>query len=156
VAVAGTLAPEERAAPQPAQAWVPGDDSIYRLQPAGAAPPGHPRAPLDDPHAETPFAASFAERREAFLAHVRRAPTPTHIAGVFHELARLAAGGTPWVAVFEAALDHIDARRDCADFVMHAILRLLHQFPDHSALPQAFWARARASVIGFKYWPDES
>jgi hypothetical protein len=57
--------------------------------------------------------------------------------------------------VFEAALDHIEQRFDCADFVLHAILRLLYQFPDHGALPSTLHARAREATLGFKYWPDE-
>ena len=57
--------------------------------------------------------------------------------------------------MFEAALDHTEQRLDCADFVLHAILRLLYQFPEHPALPPALYARAREVTLGFKYWPDE-
>jgi hypothetical protein len=113
-----------------------------------------PHAPRD-PHAETPFAETFDERRRLFLAFVRGAPTPAHLSGVFHEVGRLASGGEPRADVVDAALDHIDARRDCADFVIHAILRLLLQFPDDPRLPPELWKRMRASVLGFKYWPDE-
>ena len=108
-----------------------------------------------DPHASEPFAPSFAERRQAFLAHLLRSPAPPGPAAVFHELGRLGAGGSPDAAVVEAALEHVDARRDCADFVLHAILRLLLQFPDDPRLPPELWARMRKSVLGFKYWPDE-
>ncbi|NIV28193.1 MAG: hypothetical protein GWN58_01405, partial [Anaerolineae bacterium] len=41
----------------------------------------------------------------------------------------------------------------CADFVMHAVLRLLLQFADR--LDPALLDRARETVLGFKYWPSE-
>jgi hypothetical protein len=132
---------------------IPG--ASYRLEPAGPPPPGWPAARVPDAHAETPFAASFAERRAAYLAHVLRNPASEHLACVFHEVARMAAGGAPHPGVVAAALDTIEARRDCADFVLHAILRLLLQLPDDPRLPPALWERMRAAVLGFKYWPDE-
>jgi hypothetical protein len=138
-----------RAEPPP----IPG--ASYELWPAGPPPAGYPAAPVPDAHAEKPFAAGFAERRAAFLDHVRANPASSQLSGVFHELVRLAIGAPVHAGVIEAALDHIEARRDCADFVLHAVLRLLLQLPDHPALPPALWARMRAAVLGFKYWPDE-
>jgi hypothetical protein len=132
---------------------IPG--ATYVLAPGGAAPPGYPCAPVPNAYAESPFTASFAGRRAAFLDHVARNPAPAHLSGVFHEVARLMAGGVPHAGVIAAALAHIEARRDCADFVLHAILRLLLQFPDDPRVPASLWARMRAAVLGFKYWPDE-
>ena len=66
-----------------------------------------------------------------------------------HEVARLAAGGPPHDPLFEAALDYVDARLDCADFVLHGILRLLFHFGDDPRLPRALVERAHASVRGF-------
>ena len=57
------------------------------------------------------------------------------------KMARLAAGGTPHEGILYAALDYIDRRKDCADFVMHAVLRLLLQFADR--LEPALLDRAR-------------
>jgi hypothetical protein len=48
----------------------------------------------------------------------------------------------------------VDARRDCADFVAHAFLRMLYQLDDER-FPQALRERARATLLCFKYWPDE-
>ncbi len=127
---------------------------VYELRPR-SVPPELPASAGPDPHAETPFAASFAARRAAFLDCVRRTPPPAHLCAVFHEVARLAAGGPAHVPLFEAALDYVDARLDCADFVLHGILRLLFHFGDDPRLPRALVERAHASVRGFKYWPDE-
>jgi hypothetical protein len=132
---------------------IPG--AVYTLARDGSAPSGYPEQPVEDPFSETCFESDYEARRQAFLEHVRRSPAPEHLSAVFHETARMAAGGEPHVAVIGSALDHIDERRDCADFVMHAILRLLHQFPDDPRIPAPLWTRMRASVLGFKYWPDE-
>lgn len=127
----------------------------YELAPAGPAPPGIPGERPDDPHAETPFAASYSARRAAFLAHVRASAPQRHLAAVFHELARLAAGGPAHVPLFEAAVDYVDARRDCADFVLHALLRLRFQFECDPRVPPSLHDRIERSAVAFPYWPDE-
>ncbi|MGD8625672.1 MAG: hypothetical protein PVJ34_14125 [Anaerolineae bacterium] len=122
--------------------------------PVRTPPPGdYPAEPTADTHAAEPFAAEFGSRREAFLDHVRRNPAPANLKAPYHEMARLAAGGRPHVGIFYAALDYVDARKDCADFVLHAILRLLYQFADRLEAP--LLDRARRTVLSFKYWPDE-
>ena len=123
--------------------------------PAAPAPPGIPEERPVDVHAELPFAATFEARRAAFLAHVRHSAPPAHLAAVFHELARMAAGGPAHVGIFEAALDYVDARIDCADFVLHAILRLVRQLGGGPRLSPAFWGRAKRTILGFRYGPDE-
>ncbi len=129
--------------------------SPYVLTSAGPAPPGIPEAETVDPHAELPDASDLMSRREAFLAQVLRSPTPRHVSAVFHEVARLAAGGPFHAGVFEAALDYVDARLDCADFVLHGILRLLLHFSDDPRVPAPLVDRAHRTLLGFKYWPDE-
>lgn len=132
------------------------DDALRRLTPAGPPPADYPGERDPDPHSERPFAATFEARRAAYLEHVRRNPGPGHhLSAAFHEMARLGAGATPWVGVLDAALAFVRSRIDCADFVLHAVLRILYQFPDHPALPPAWYERAREVVLGFKYWPDE-
>jgi hypothetical protein len=129
-------------------------EDVYRLAPRGAPatiPVEHP----SDPHATEPFEADYAKRRDAFLDRVRRCAPPEHLAALFHELTRLAAGGPPHLPVFEAALEHVERRRDCADFVLNGILRLLLQFGDDERLPRSLLERARDATLGFKYWPSE-
>ena len=116
-------------------------------------PANYPAKPVPDDYAAEPIAAEFADRRQAFLDHIQRNPAPASLKAPFHEMARLAAGGTPHEGILYAALDYIDQRKDCADFVMHAILRLLLQFSDR--LDPGLLDRARRTVLGFKYWPDE-
>jgi hypothetical protein len=114
-----------------------------------------PEKRVEDAFAEAPFAAGLPERREAFLEHVAQSPPPEHIAGLFHELGRLGAGGPAHVPVFEAALGHVEQRLDCADFVLNGILRLLFQFGEDPRLPPELVERAWQAVRDFKYWPSE-
>ena len=93
-------------------------------------PPDHPREETPDSYSPSPFAGRYEARRAAFLEFVRRNPAPSRGSkAVYYEVARLAAGMAPHQAVIYRALEEfVDARRDCSDFVMHGILRLLYQF----------------------------
>jgi hypothetical protein len=127
----------------------------YELRPRGPTPPGIPTEPLVDPHCEVAAPGDSDSRRTAFLDFVRCSPTPAHLCAVFHEVARLAAGGPAHVPLFEAALDYVDARLDCADFVQHGVLRLLLQFGDDPRLPRDLVERAKQTTLGFKYHASE-
>lgn len=127
----------------------------YELRPRGPAPPGIPTEPIRDPHLERASPADFEQRRDEFLDFVRRSPPPAHLCAVFHEVARVAAGGPAHLPLFEAALDYVDARMDCADFVQHGVLRLLLQLGADPRLPRALVERAKRTTLGFQYHPSE-
>jgi hypothetical protein len=133
------------------------DLGIYMLRPTRPAPDGYPVSAPVLPFAEHAgqAPATGVERRDEYFAWVRRTPAQPHLACVFRELARLAAGDEPHLGVFEAACDFVDARVDCADFVLHGILRLLLQFGDDPRLPPWLVERAHSTVLGFKYGPEE-
>jgi hypothetical protein len=123
-------------------------------------PPGYPSVSIPDDYREFPGGENFDARREAFLDFCLRNPAPQNFKAPFFELARLAriSQGKPGVlnpGVFEAALDYIDSRRDCSDFILHSLLRLLIQFPGTPLLEPALLERCRRTVLNFKYWPDE-
>lgn len=148
----------------------------YQISSAAPAPPGYPAHPYPDAFSETPFLPDYEARRQAFFDHLLRNPAPANTKAGWYELARLAAGGTPHEGLLHACLDFIDARKDCSDFVLHGILRLLYQFggqatgaetqpalsetrprspsPGHKLSPQLL-ARARQTVLSFKYFPSE-
>ncbi len=131
----------------------------YRIHATASPPPGYPTGPTADAYTAEPDAGSFEARRVAFLAHCATNPAPENTKVVFYELARLAADGATGSGVHEgaifAALDFVDARRDCVDFTLHGVLRLLYQFGDHPGLSTGLLERCRQTVLGFKYWPDE-
>jgi hypothetical protein len=127
----------------------------YRMHVEMPAPAGYPTRRVDDEFSSQPFEADYSARRKAFLEHCARNPAPLNTKATYYELARMAAGEAAHEGVIQAALDYIDQRKDCADFVLHAILRLLYQFNEGVGLSQATKDRARQTVLGFKYWPDE-
>lgn len=127
----------------------------YVLIPQTPPPADYPFEPAQDEYSLQPFDPSYEARREAFLAFVRHNPAPPGPKAPWHELGRLAAGGAPHQGIFAAALDYIDARRDCADMAAHAILRLFYQFGDSQELAPSLLERARRVILGFRYWPDE-
>jgi len=127
----------------------------YSLDVTSPPPPGYPAQWVGDTYSTQPFAHDFETRRQALLEHVRRNPAPGNLKAPYYELARLAAGGTPHEGILHATLDYIDQRKDCADFVLHSILRLLYQFDDSPRWSKDLLARARQTVSSFKYWPDE-
>lgn len=136
----------------------------YRITAMGPAPAGYPDHVVPDTFAEEPFAPDFESRRQAFFAHLLRNPAPENAKPAWVELARAVAGAAPHEGILGASLEFIDARRDCADFVLHGILRLLHPWPSLPShvsgrppypLRDALRARAARTVLGFKYFPDE-
>lgn len=137
----------------------------YRIQAHSAAPPGYPSSPSRDIFCDIPFLPSYEARRKAFLEHILRNPAPQNTKPAWFELARLAAGGAPHEGILHSALDFIDLRKDCADFVLHAMLRALYQFsgnlnnaayaPPEFTLSQEILSRIRSSVLNFKYFPNE-
>ncbi len=127
----------------------------YLIVPNTPAPANYPFEPIPDEYTTYPFDVNYSARREAYLAYIRRNPAPTNTKAPWFEIARLSSGGTPHQGILDASLDYIRARNDCADFTLHAILRLFYQFKDNSALEPQFWERARQTVLDFKYWPNE-
>lgn len=128
----------------------------YRIQASAPAPPDYPARAAPDCFSEEPFSPDYESRRRAFFEHILSNPAPHNTKPAWHELARMAAGGTPHEGVFHAALDFIDARKDCADFVLHGILRYLYMRGHVGGEERsALLSRARQSVLSFKYFPDE-
>ncbi|MBI5353951.1 MAG: hypothetical protein HZB50_15015 [Chloroflexi bacterium] len=136
----------------------------YQIKASTPTPDSYPSGPMPDSFSEEPFLPDYESRRRAFFEHILKNPTPANTKAAWHELARLAAGGVPHEGIFHAALDFIDVRKDCSDFVLHGIVRLLYQFGDRgqqtidrprSTVSGQVLSRARATVLNFKYFPNE-
>ena len=128
----------------------------YRLAVRGRPPRGYPAKERPDRYSPRPFATTGEERRRAFLAHAGHNPARDTLKGHFLELARLASGRGPVHAgLIEAALDYIDERRDCSDFVMLGIVRMMYMFGRSPLLDKRLVSRAERTLLSFKYWPDE-
>lgn len=121
-------------------------------KPAGPAPAiGEPAAAAADSYSMVPSGETYAERRAAYLAQAAEGQGR----GPYNAAARLALGKPPLEGQIEDALDHVKARRDCSDFRIHGLLRLLYQFSDSPLWDDPLKASVRECVLSFKYWPDE-
>jgi hypothetical protein len=114
-------------------------------------PKDYPTVGVQDSFSTAPFAERYLDRRKAYMDYCAKNPGQDPYA----EVVRMSMGLLPNEPGMLAALEHIDTRRDCADFTMHGVLRLMYRFGDGKSLSEAFRARARKSILGFKYWPDE-
>ncbi len=114
-------------------------------------PVGYPRGGREDSFSEQSIAGDLDARREAFLEHCTQRPS----AGVWGQMILAERGLPVWEGSIYGNLLHIDRRRDCSDFAMHGILRLLFQYGDADAFSDELLDHATQSVLDFKYWPDE-
>jgi len=141
----------------------------YAIRPQSESPPDYPTASHPDSFQSVPVESTFDQRRADFIAHVLKNPAPQNTKPVWYELVRMAGGRRPHEGIIFSALDFIDARKDCSDFVLHGILRMLYQFDGNrnSGLEnrlslainhfpsQELLKRAKVTTLGFKYFPDE-
>jgi len=81
--------------------------------------------------------------------------------GLYYDLALMelaaAEGTVPTIRehIIDKALDRIDTRLDCADFIIPALIRMLMAHRGTGRLPEEMAQRIEKSLIGFKYWLDE-
>ncbi len=128
----------------------------YVLTGYGRPPKGYPSCERPDRYAPSQFAPAYEARRKALLSHAVANPARTTMKGHFRELARMALGRGPvHTGLIGAALTYIDERRDCSDFVMLGIVRMLYQFRESRLLDRKLLSRAEKTLLSFKYWPDE-
>ena len=128
----------------------------FRIKNAGAAPAGYPQRPVPDTYCETPFAATFPERKQVFLDYCARNPAGTHIKGFYYELARLYVNSGPvHLGLLQGALDYINDRYDCSDFVLLGIIRIRYQLFSSTLLSEKLKSNLEQTVLDFKYHPEE-
>lgn len=132
------------------------DIDDYSLKGFGSAPRGYPTRSVPDKYSWTPFRNSSAKRREIFIEHCLRNPSPKSFKGHYYELLRIARNQRPvHEGILLSALRYIDERRDCSDFVMLGIIRLLYQLREHQLCSKRVLSASVKTVLAFKYWPDE-
>jgi len=134
----------------------------YQIKPVGDPPAGYPTSLHPDVYQLAPVDSSFEERKAKFIGHVLNNPAPQNTKTAWYELIRMLGGEQANEGIIHAALDFINDRKDCADFVHHSILRLLYQFdPEKKQLDlrhppsKELLKRAKETTLGFKYWPSE-
>lgn len=91
-----------------------------------------------------------AERCSTYVASIR--PDPQ---GVYGAVARWVRDEPIELADLERDLEHVNSRRDCADFVAAGMLRLLFLDRDENRVPAEVKGALADALLGFKYWIDE-
>ena len=100
-----------------------------------------------------------ASKEEAFA--VKAYHGADSFQGLYYELAQMElskeTGEKPHIRdyIIEKALDRINTRLDCADFVIPALIRMLYEHRGTDRLPEDMAKKIDESLIGFKYWLDE-
>ena len=128
----------------------------FVLKITDSPPSGYPMDWISDSYSAEPFALSYQDRKNAFFVHVLKNPSRTNIKGWFYELVRIEQGRTPvYEGMIKGALDYINERHDCSDFVMLGIMRLIYQFGKSPHTSSELIKYAGQTLLDFKYWPDE-
>ncbi len=137
-------------------------DGHYTLQAAWRGPGGEPITQVSfHVHKLTPVqpVAGYErveERKQAVLAHYAD-NRERDIHAIWTEVARYALGQYDRVdeAVLRRTCEFITARKDCADFVIQGILRLMYWERVERHLSPEINAMMKDAVLNFKYWVDE-
>ena len=128
----------------------------FVLKDYGKAPKGYPLKSVPDSYSDRPFQSNYDKRKKALLGHLIKNPAQENIKGYYVELARLYVNRGPvYRGALYSALDFINKRCDCADFVMLGIIRILYQFRESKLLDKKLIHSAEKALLDFKYWPDE-
>jgi hypothetical protein len=115
-----------------------------------------------DIHKVTPVAAPagysrLEERKQAVLAHYAANEKKESRPDIWREVARYALGRYTEVdeSVIRDTCAFIAARKDCADFVIQGLLRMMVWEHETPRLSPQINALMKDTVLGFKYWVDE-
>lgn len=128
----------------------------FKLREIHDIPDGYPEVAVKDSYTRDLISCSFEERRDIFIKHVLLNPSNDTVKGFYYELIRISENTGPiHIRKLFSALEYINSRYDCADFVLAGIIRLYYQLIDSKLLSEEFKEAARRTILNFKYWPDE-
>jgi hypothetical protein len=122
----------------------------------GEAQPRRPQ-PGDAPFHHTPFAATYSERRTAYLAWASEQVTPDERGGIWVDLSKLALTPTHKLnpAAFDDAVTFVRSEKDTADFTMAGLIRLYYLHAQSGALSAEQVEALTQTFLSHKYWLDE-
>ena len=140
-------------------------DGRYRIECAWAGPDGSTLTATSyaihkvTPVPTMPGLERMAERQQIVLEHYAGFLRKEHRPDIWREVARYALGRYDQIdeGVIRDTCEFISARKDCADFVIQGVLRLMAWERDAAAprLSPQIHAMMKDTVLGFKYWVDE-
>jgi len=98
---------------------------------------------------------TFAERRRVYLEYSSKNARNGRN-GIFCQIARLELGEEPIdEAVFRDAIEFVYSNKDCNDFVVGGLLRILYLYRQSPLIPRPLISEIEECVLRFKYWWDE-
>lgn len=138
-------------------------DGRYRIDCTWAAADGTPiTAASYDVRRLTPAPAlpgpeNYAARCRAVLEHFSHGQIDYERPDIWSAVSHYALGQFDRIdeGKIRETCDFIAARKDCADFVIQGLLRLMYWERAQRRLSDAIHAVMRETVLGFKYWVDE-
>lgn len=75
--------------------------------------------------------------------------------GFFSQIARLELGQPVDAAAIREGIAFVDSRRDCCDFAVGGLLRILYRYGDSPHLSRELITEIEDCLLRFKYWWDE-
>jgi hypothetical protein len=97
---------------------------------------------------------TYEERRQAYLAYCA-AQSPGQRTGFFSQIARLELEQDVDEAPIREGIAFVDSRKDCCDFAVAGLLRILYKYHDSPHISSELIAEIEACLLHFKYWWDE-
>lgn len=98
----------------------------------------------------------YEQRKQDFLTFSAQAQSGGGRTGFLSQLCRLELSHGPIDEdCIRAALDHVNNRKDCADFSFVGLMRLCYQYANHTLLSSELLNEIHQTVLNFKYWVDE-
>ncbi len=102
--------------------------------------------------------SGYLQRQRIYLeSELALQPTPGNgVPDCFTQIPRLALNQGPLnEAMIQSAIDLLQARRDCADFALSGLLRILYRFSDSPLLSSAMHSAINSAILEFCYWYDQ-
>jgi len=127
----------------------------FKVSYTGKAPFGYPKKKKEDIFSWEARPGEYEKRKDALIKHAAKTPSDDSLKGFYYELARLKENKGVHENLLMGVLNYIESRRDCSDFLLLGIMRIVCQFRDTRKLSKNFFTRAEEVILGFKYWPDE-
>ena len=98
--------------------------------------------------------APFDERRSQFLEFSASAESQGD-RGFFNQISRLELGREIDEDAIRHGLKYVDTNRDCTDFAVGGLLRIIAKYRDSPLLSRDLVNEIEARLLAFKYWWDE-
>ncbi|MDU1890100.1 MAG: hypothetical protein E6767_05365 [Dysgonomonas sp.] len=98
---------------------------------------------------------SYEERKAEFLNYqIAEGPKDTRL-GIFRQLSKIELGQPVEEHYIQVAIDDIRSNRDCNDFTMNGMVRLMYMHKKEKLLSSAIEKKVEVCFLDFKYWWDD-